>query len=92
MANWRDEWPMHDVGLVLGLAAAGLSATEIGRRMDRSRNAVIGKVHRMGGRLCAEKAGTRGSGTRAKRSFDWDETRLTQKWSRRARQQGGESV
>lgn len=42
--SWNDE----RVEMLKKLWAEGLSATEIGKRMNTSKNAIIGKAHRMG--------------------------------------------
>lgn len=49
----RDEWPAERIEKLRLLWAEGHSSAEIGRRMNLSKNAVVGKVHRLGlpGRL-----------------------------------------
>lgn len=44
-----NEWPMEDIDMLQRLVGEGLSAGEIGKRMGRSRNAIIGKIIRMKG-------------------------------------------
>ena len=41
-------WTQDRVDTLTKLWAEGLSASEIGRRMEVSKNAVIGKAHRLG--------------------------------------------
>lgn len=42
-------WTPKQDAFLLNLLARGLSATEVGRRMNVSRNAVLGRVHRIKG-------------------------------------------
>ena len=50
--NWahiiaeRTKWPPHLCQAVLALAAEGLSATEIGRRLNMTKNKVVGWCYR----------------------------------------------
>lgn len=41
------DWPDDAIARLRTLWDAGISATEIGRRMGRSKNSVVGKVHRL---------------------------------------------
>jgi GcrA cell cycle regulator len=45
--NGRD-WPAERIEKLRGLAAAGLSAREMGNKMGMSRNSVLGKCYRLG--------------------------------------------
>lgn len=45
------KWDEESCDLAKALAAKGWSASEIGRRIGVSRNAVIGKIHRMGAKF-----------------------------------------
>ena len=42
------EWPAEDLALAKQLWSEGLSSSQIGKRLGRSRNAVLGKLHRKG--------------------------------------------
>lgn len=42
-----NDWPASDIGRLQELWAEGHSANEIGRKMGRSKNAVVGKAHRL---------------------------------------------
>ena len=43
----EDAWSAADTEQLKALWSAGISATEIGRQMNRSKNGVVGKVHRL---------------------------------------------
>ncbi len=43
-----NEWTPLRVSALIALWEEGLAASEIGRRLDVTKNAVIGKVHRLG--------------------------------------------
>ena len=43
-------WPPADTEIAVLMWKEGRSAAEIGRRLSRTRNAIIGKIHRLG--LC----------------------------------------
>lgn len=45
------EWPLEDVEQLRTLIAMGMDSRQIGERMGYSRNAVLGKTHRLGWRL-----------------------------------------
>ncbi|RWN11780.1 GcrA family cell cycle regulator [Mesorhizobium sp.] len=45
----RTEWAAEDISTLHRLVGEGLSAGEIGKKMGRTRNAVIGKIIRMKG-------------------------------------------
>ena len=42
------DWTAKRVGALIAFWNQGLSASEIGRRLDVTKNAVVGKVHRIG--------------------------------------------
>lgn len=47
--RWNgEEWPTERVEQLQVLWAEGISTAEIGRRMNLSKNAVVGKAHRLG--------------------------------------------
>jgi GcrA cell cycle regulator len=48
------DWPEEQVEQLLSLNSKGLSASVIGREMGITRNAVIGKLHRLNGKLPPE--------------------------------------
>lgn len=47
MSNFTPAWPPEAVAKLRKLWAEGFSASIIGRRMGRTRNAIIGKAHRL---------------------------------------------
>ena len=42
------EWTPERIQALMAMWAEGLPASEIGRRLDVTKNAVVGKVHRLG--------------------------------------------
>lgn len=48
VANANRPWADEDVDQLKALWAEGMSASMVARAMERTRNAIIGKVHRMG--------------------------------------------
>jgi GcrA cell cycle regulator len=45
------DWPYEDLQLLRKLVTDGLSASQIGKKMGRTRNAVIGKIMRQKGQI-----------------------------------------
>ncbi len=48
MANEANEWTPVRIGVLIGYWKEGLPTSEIGRRLKVTKNAVVGKVHRLG--------------------------------------------
>ena len=48
MANEANEWTPVRIGVLIGYWKEGLPTSEIGRLLQVTKNAVVGKVHRLG--------------------------------------------
>lgn len=46
MVRYSNQWPAHLEAILIKLVPQGLSFTQIGQRLGKSRNAVGGKVKR----------------------------------------------